>query len=387
MNPRDNPFAPGAGTQPPELAGRSGIITDAEVALARARRGLGKSMLLLGLRGVGKTVLLNRVAEMAEAGGALPVVLEAPEDQTLAPMLVPALRSTLFSLSASEKAGALTKRGFGVLRSFAAAFKVKVGEVEFGVKAEPGKADSGNLEHDLPALLETVALAAKADDRALVLFIDEVQYLGAVDLSALIVATHKLGQKGLPFLLVGAGLPQLAALAGEAKSYAERLFDFPVVGPLPAQAARDAVAAPLKRESLKIEEAALNHIIKKTQGYPFFLQEWGYQAWNAAADSPINLADVRVAEKAAIERLDAGFFKVRLDRLTPREREYMHTMAQLGPGPHRSGEVAKALHKKVTAVGPLRDGLIKKGMIYSPQHGDTAFTVPMFDEFLKRTSR
>ena len=387
MDPRDNPFAPGAGTQPPELAGRSGIITDAGVAIARAKRGLGKSMLLLGLRGVGKTVLLNKLAEMAQTEGCLPVVLEAPEDQSLAAMLVPPLRSALFTLSRSEKAADLAKRSVAVLRSFAGAFKVKVGEVEFGMKPDAGTADSGNLEYDLPAVLETVALAAKADGRALVLFIDELQYLTAPDLSALIVATHKLGQKALPFLLMGAGLPQLAGLTGDAKSYAERLFDYPAVGPLLAPAARDAISAPLKREAQSIDAKALEHIIKQTHGYPYFLQEWGYQAWNAAAGSPITLADVRLAARAAAERLDAGFFKVRVDRLTPREKEYMHAMADLGPGPHRSGDIAAGLKKKVTAVAPLRDGLIKKGMIYSPQHGETAFTVPMFDDFLKRSSK
>ena len=299
-------------------------------------------------------------------------------------MLVPPLRAALFHLSTSEKAASLAKRSIGVLRSFAAAFKVKVGEVEFGMKPELGTADSGNLEYDLAALLETVVHAAKADGRALVLFIDEVQYLTTEDLSALIVATHKLGQKALPFLLVGAGLPQLAGLAGAAKSYAERLFDYPAVGPLLAPASRDAIAQPLKRASLAIEEKALDHIIKQTRGYPYFLQEWGYQAWNAAAGSPIGLPDVKLAAKAALERLDAGFFKVRVDRLTPREREYMLAMAELGPGPHRSGDIATGLKKKVTAVGPLRDGLIKKGMIYSPKHGEIAFTVPMFDEFLKR---
>lgn len=387
MDPRDNPFAPGAGTQPPELAGRSGIITDAGVAIARAKRGRGKSMLLLGLRGVGKTVLLNKLADVAQTEGCLPVVLEAPEDQSLAAMLLPPLRSALFTLSKSQKAKDLAKRSIGVLRSFAGAFKVKVAEVEFGMKPDAGTADSGNLEYDLPALLETVALAAKADGRALVLFIDEVQYLTSPDLSALIVATHKLGQKALPFLLIGAGLPQLAGLAGDAKSYAERLFDYPAVGPLLSPAARDAISAPLKRESESIDDKALEHIIKQTRGYPYFLQEWGYQAWNAAAGSPITLADVKLAAKAAVERLDAGFFKVRVDRLTPREKEYMHAMADLGPGPHRSGDIAAGLKKKVTAVAPLRDGLIKKGMIYSPQHGETAFTVPMFDDFLKRTSK
>jgi len=271
-----------------------------------------------------------------------------------------------------------------VLRAFASVFKAKVGEVEFGVKATTGTADSGNLEHDLPALLATVAEAAQHEGTSLVLIIDELQYLNREDLSALIVAVHKLGQVAAPFLVFGAGLPQLAALAGEAKSYAERLFDFPHVGPLTLEAASEAIRTPLVRQRVEIEPMALTFIVKKTSCYPYFLQEWGYQAWNAASGSPITLADAKLATKAALARLDSGFFKVRFDRLTPKEREYMRAMAALGPGPHRSGDIAKALNKKVQAVAPLRDGLIKKGMIFSPQHGDTAFTVPMFDDFMKR---
>jgi hypothetical protein len=386
MDPRENPFAPGAGTQPPQLAGRSGIVSDAEVAIARARKGLGKSLLLLGLRGVGKTVLLNRLAELARAEGCLALSLEATEDEGLPEMLVPPLRAALFQLSRSERTADRADRALAVLRSFAAAFKVKLGDVEVGLKPEPGTADSGNIEFDLTALLETVVEAARHEQRALVLLIDELQFLGSDDLAALIVATHRLGQKNLPFLFVGAGLPQLAALAGEAKSYAERLFDFPDVGPLTADAAREAIRAPLARARLEIRDDALAHIVAHTAGYPYFLQEWGYQAWNAAAGSPITLADAKLATRAAVERLDSGFFKVRGDRLTPRERDYMNAMASLGPGPHRSGEIAAAMKAKVSTVAPLRDGLIKKGMLYSPRHGETAFTVPMFDEYLKRST-
>jgi hypothetical protein len=387
MDPKKNPFAPGVGTQPPELAGRSGIVTDAGVAIARAKRGLGKSMLLLGLRGVGKTVLLNRLAELSQSDDCLPVVLQANEGETLADLLVPPLRAALFGLSRSAKAAEVAKRGLVVLRSFAGAFKVKVGEVEPGLEPDVGAADSGNFEYDLTTLLETVSLAAKAERSALVLFIDEVQYLSSADLSALILATHRLGQKALPFLLIGAGLPQLAGLAGDARSYAERLFDYPPVGPLLPLAARDAIAAPLRRESLAIDEQALEHIVRQTKGYPFFLQEWGYQVWNAAEGSPITLEDVKLAGRAVEERLDTGFFKVRVDRLTPREKEYVHAMAALGPGPHRSGDISAVLKKKVTALSPTRDGLIRKGMVYSPQHGETAFTVPMFDEFLRRSAK
>lgn len=386
MNPTLNPFAPGAGTRPPELAGRDSIIQNATVALERVKLGrAAKSQMFLGLRGVGKTVLLNRLAQLAEEQGYVTVVLEAPEDRRLAEMLVPPLRHLLFKLSRLEKAKDVALQALGVLRAFASAFKVKVGDVEFGVKAETGTADSGSLEADLPELLVAVADAAKQAGSAVAVLVDEVQYLSEDDLAALIVSAHKMAQKALPFILFGAGLPQLAALAGEAKSYAERLFDYPEVGPLPHPAAREAISAPIRREGAEIQDEALGKIVSKTNGYPYFLQEWGAHCWNVAPSSPITAADVEKASANAVTALDKGFFRVRLDRLTPREKEYMRAMAELGPGPHRSGEIAQKLYIDVTAAGPLRNGLIKKGMIYSPQHGDTAFTVPMFDEFLRRT--
>lgn len=386
MNPTQNPFAPGAGTQPPELAGRESIVQNATVALERVKLGrAAKSQMFLGLRGVGKTVLLNRVAHIAEGKGYVTVVLEAPEDRRLAEMLVPPLRSLLFKLSRLEKAKEVAARALGVLRAFAGAFKVRVGDVEFGIKAETGTADSGSLEADLPELLVAVTEAAKQADSAVAILVDEVQYLSEADLGAIIVSAHKMAQKALPFILFGAGLPQLAALAGEAKSYAERLFDYPEVGPLPDDAAREAISTPIRREGAEIDDKALAQVINQTKGYPYFLQEWGAHCWNVAPSSPITVADVNKASANAVAALDKGFFRVRLDRLTPREKEYMRAMAELGPGPHRSGEIAQMLNIDVTTAGPLRNGLIRKGMVYSPQHGDTAFTVPMFDEFLRRT--
>lgn len=385
MDPARNPFAPGAGTRPPELAGREQIITDATIAFRRVLAGrAAKGQLLLGLRGVGKTVLLNRLAELAEDEGYLTIALEAPEGQRLADMLVPPLRTVLFRLSRVERARDVANRGLQVLRRFAGAFQVKIGEIEVGVGAEAGVADSGHLESDLPELLLTVAHAAKAAGRAVGLFVDEVQYLAAEDLSALIVAMHKVGQRGLPLVFFGAGLPQLAALAGEAKSYAERLFDYPSVGPLDPEAARAAIREPVRVEAADIADDALAQIVERTEGYPYFLQEWGSHAWNAAAASLITADDVARATERALRALDVGFFRVRLDRLTPRERDYMRAMADLGPGPHRSGDIAAALGVDVTAAAPLRNGLIRKAMIYSPAHGDTAFTVPMFDAFMRR---
>lgn len=386
MDPARNPFAPGAGTPPPELAGRQAIIDNASIALKRIKLGKpARSQMLLGLRGVGKTVLLNRISDIAEQEGFYPLVLEAPEDRDLATMLVPKLRALLFQLSRSERSAVLAKRGLGILRSFASAFKVTLGDIEVGVAPETGIGDSGDLETDLPDLLFAIVQAAKETGRAVALFIDEVQYIETQDLSALIVSVHKLGQKNMPFVLFGAGLPQLAALAGDAKSYAERLFEYPGVGPLPDDDARAAIRAPIEHEDVQIEEDALQAIVRQTKGYPYFLQEWGSHTWNVASTSPITARDVRVAEQKTLEHLDSGFFRVRLDRLTPREKDYIRAMAELGAGPHRSGEIARLLKIGVTVAAPLRNGLIRKGMIFSPSHGDTAFTVPMFDEFMKRS--
>lgn len=385
MDDLTNPFAPGAGTQPPELAGRDEILRSAKTAFARVRAGrASKSQLLLGLRGVGKTVLLNQLGSFAEEAGFSAIMLEAPEDRRLAEMLVPPLRQQLFKLSRTEKARDLAKRGLAVLRSFAAAFEVRVGDVEFGLQPERGTADSGSLEDDLPEMLLVAAEAAAAAQSGIVLLIDEIQYLDQADLAALIVATHKLSQKNRPFVLIGAGLPQLAALAGEAKSYAERLFDYPRVEALPVAEARKAIVVPIEREGAAIDPDAVDFIVDTSQGYPYFLQEWGYRTWAVAARSPITLADAGNARHATLRALDDGFFRVRFDRMTPREKDYVRAMAELGPGPHRSGEIADAMGMQVTVAAPLRSGLIKKGMIYSPQHGDTAFTVPLFDEFLKR---
>ena len=386
MDPRANPFSPGAGTQPPELAGRDEIVQNATIALERVGTGRhARSQMLLGLRGVGKTVLLNRIEQLAAERGFLTIVLEAPEDKQLAELLVPPLRSRLVALSRVEQAKDIAKRALGVLRAFASAFKVKVGDIEFGVERASGTADSGSLEHDLPELLAAVATAAKSAGTGVAILVDEVQYLSAGDLGAVIVSLHRGDQKGLPLTFFGAGLPQIAALAGDAKSYAERLFEYPEVGKLSDEAARSAIRAPVQREGVEITEEALKIIVEETEGYPYFLQEWGSQAWNAATTSPITAADARRATTEALNRLDQGFFRVRLDRLTPRERDYVRAMAELGRGPHRSGEIANLLGIQVTTAGPLRNGLIKKGMIYSQQHGETAFTVPMFDEFMRRS--
>lgn len=341
---------------------------------------------MVGLRGVGKTVLLDQMRNDAEGSAVHTVRIEAPEGRSLPAMLAPELRVALLRLSAIEKAKSLAQRALSGLAGFAKSLKVKFKDIEVGFDSapEPGLADNGDLDVDLAALLDVVGRAAKAADTALVIFIDELQYVAEDELAALIGALHRCAQQRLPLCVVGAGLPQLRGRAGKAKSYAERLFDYPEIGPLSVPAARQALVKPAEHLAVEFLPAAVNHVVAQTRGYPYFLQEWGKRAWEVAAASPITEDDVRRASTQAVAALDESFFRVRFDRLTPMEKRYLRAMAQLGPGPHRSGDIAEALRRKVTALAPLRNGLIGKGMIWSPSHGDTAFTVPLFDEFMKR---
>lgn len=385
MDRTRNPFAPGAGHQPPELAGRDRIIEDASVALSRIIGGRAdRGHLLLGLRGVGKTVLLVRIEKLAVELGYHVALIEAPEGKPLADLLLPKLKGILLRLSRQERAKDLAERALGILRSFASAFRITLAGMEIEVSPEEGVADSGDLETDLPEMLSAVGEAAAAAGSGVAILIDEVQYLSPGDLSALIVAMHRVSQRGLPVVLFGAGLPQLAKLAGDAKSYAERLFRYPPVDKLDAAAAEAAIRKPIEDEGAAVQPEAVRLIRERTRGYPYFLQEWGYHAWDAAPRSPITVRDVEIASVDATERLDQDFFRVRFDRLTDREKDYLRAMAQLGPGTHRSGDIAAALGIEISSAAPLRDSLIKKGMIYSEKHGRSAFTVPMFDEYMRR---
>lgn len=279
------------------------------------------------------------------------------------------------------------QRGMRALAGFVKALKVKYNDIEVGADfpPEPGLADSGDLEFDLRDLVEAVAEAAKAAGTAIVIFIDELQYVAEDQLAALITALHNASQKQLPITMVAAGLPQLLGQMGRAKSYAERLFEFIPIDKLDDYSAETALCRPAEKEGAQFDKLAISEIIRETQGYPYFLQEWGKHAWNSAICSRIVLDDAKNATIDALAELDASFFRVRFDRLTPAEKQYMRAMAALGPGPHRSGDIAQKLHKSVSSVAPVRSSLILKGMAYSPAHGDTAFTVPLFDGFLKRT--
>lgn len=385
MDPVRNPFVPGAGAVPPELAGRDSILFAADVALRRTLKGRhSQSQIMLGLRGTGKTVLLNRIAEMAEDLNLRVSFIEAPENKALANLIVPKALQVLRKLSLVAEAKALSHQGLRALAGFIKAFKVSAGEVSLSIEPEVGVADSGELEFDLAELFERVGKAAAAADTAWVLLVDEVQYLRQRDLAALIVAIHRMNQRSLPVMFFGAGLPQIAGLSGDAKSYAERLFAFPKVGPLDEVSARDAIEQPIKDEGEAIDDAAIAAIVEQTRGYPYFLQEWGFQTWNAAEGSPIEREDVEDAATAAIRRLDEGFFQVRFERLTPKEREYVFAMSSLGDGPYRSADVASAMGETTQKLAVHRARIIGKGMIYMPAHGDLDFTVPMFADYLRR---
>ncbi len=387
MDPIKNPFAPGAGTRPPELAGRDELRETVRIALGRARLGNpAKSILMVGLRGVGKTVLLDRMRDDAEGTGIQTLRLEAPEHRSLPAIIAPELRQALLRLSRIEKAKDLAHRALRGLAGFASALKVEFQDITVGLDFDPekGLADNGDLEHDLQALLEVAGQAARSGDTCLAMFIDELQYVEEEQLAALITSLHRTAQRQLPVVLVGAGLPQLRGKMGRAKSYAERLFDFPEIGALSREAASTAIVKPANDRGVEVDHDAFEHILQQTHGYPYFLQEWGKHSWDAAPKSPITLEDVRTATTTAIAALDESFFRVRFDRLTPVEKKYLRAMAKIGPGPHRSGDIAAQLGRKVTALGPTRNQLISKGMVYSPGHGDTAFTVPLFDEFMRR---
>jgi len=388
MNREQNPFSPGAGTQPPELAGRQSILEGAALALARIANGRAeKSLILVGLRGVGKTVLLDRFRRLAGNAGYKVAMIEATGDKPLPLLLAPQLRRIMLDLDTADRISTKVKRGARVLKNFFNGLKAKYGEFSISIEGEDetGAADSGDLESDLVSVFLAMGEAAKDKGAAIAIIIDELQYLADQELSALIMALHAVAQRQLPLVFFGAGLPQIVASAGRSKSYAERLFRFPAIGPLSETDSFIALQDPVQHLGISFTRAALERIAANTKGYPYYLQEWGYEAWNAAMKSPIDVDVVDQASAETVLRLDESFFRVRFDRLTPRERDYLRALAELGNEPQRSGAIAKMLGLTSEEAGPLRDGLIKKGMLYSPQHGQTGFTVPLFDEFMKRT--
>jgi hypothetical protein len=388
MDPFKNPYSPGAGAPPPELVGREATLRQAEILLGRIKNNRSeKSLLMTGLCGVGKTVLLIEIQKKAEDLGYKTIFIEAHEDKSLGVLLAPYLRTLLYSLNRLVGVGNKARRALSVLRGFVGTLKVAYGDISIGLDIEPelGFADSGDIEIDLPQLLLAVGEAAVECGCAVSILIDEIQYLSKKELGALIMAMHRLQQRQLPIVLVAAGLPVLPGLAGESKSYAERLFNFPNIGELSKEDAYKALRDPARAVGVNFEEKALEKIYEMTHGYPYFLQEWGYKAWNQAQSNTITYHTVNLATQEVIEQLDNNFFRVRFDRLTPGERFFLRTMADLGEGPYKAGDIADKSDVKVSALSSTRANLMKKGMIYSPSYGYIAFTVPLFDQFMRRT--
>ncbi len=322
----------------------------------------------------------------AEELGYTTAMIEIAEQKSLAEQLIPEIRRMLLEISTKAKASDVIKKSLAVLRSFINSIKITVDNNAFGIDIEPevGAADSGDLELDLTALFISIGKAAKENETGIALILDEVQYLNSNELAALVAAMHKMQQLQLPVVLIGAGLPTLYGILGDAKSYSERLFSFPPIGPLSEDESFRALKNPITSEGESITHEALSKIYEITQGYPYFIQEWGYQSWNIAQDSPIGVQDVIKATQLSEQRLDDNFFKVRFHRLTPKEKQYLRAMASLGADSQRSADIANVMEVKISALGTIRENLIKKGMIYSPKYGYVAFTVPLFDEFMCR---
>lgn len=386
MNPRRNPYAPGAGTKPPALVGRDEQIESFDVLLERLENGYAEqSMIITGLRGVGKTVLLDVFREKAESRSWATVEWEIEKGASFKPKIAAQVRRALFQLEPKARWTERLKRAAGILMSFSLTFNAD-GSVKVGLD-EPlsGVGDSGNLAEDLSDLFVALGEAAQEKKVGVLFLLDEIQYLRQPELEALITALHKATRRSLPITMVGAGLPQIPRLAGEAKSYSERLFRFPRIGELnPATHARDALVLPARKLSVEYSESAVDFIVEYTQGYPYFLQEFGKIVWDEASTSPISLEETRSVIPIVEAKLDESFFRVRAERTTDFELRYLYAMAELGPNSHRANEVAKRLHKTTEQAGPIRSRLIEKGLLYTPGHGLAAFTVPQFDRYMLR---
>ncbi len=389
MDPLRNPYRPGGGRRPPALVGRDGEIRDFEIALQRFEIGDDdRSQLLYGLRGVGKTVLLGEFQRIAEARNWPCHSIEISERVDFAKEIANLARKALLQLSAREKLSDLVRRGLSVLRSFQIRYQLPEGpEVAFGLEPALGVADYGSLHGDISDLLVAVGRAAQPRGSGAVFTVDEFQFLPAEEMEALIVALHRISQQGLPVLFVGAGLPSLPGKMGDARSYAERLFEFRRINSLGPDEARLALARPATERGVRWTEAALDAVVRRTRGYPYFLQAFGRHCWRAApGPTEITEEDVARATRDAFGSLDEGFFQVRYDRATPAGHRYLEAMAALGSGPCLSRDVAARLKRRPNQVSAQRDALIRLGLCYAPRHGEIAFTVPLFDEFVRRTS-
>lgn len=388
MDPITNPYSPGAGAEPDVLVGRDEQLDAFHVLLRRLQAGRPEqSMIITGLRGVGKTVLLERFRTQAVSDRWVVVEIEVSkhDDARFRADLGAKLRTALLELSPRAKWSDKARRAAGILRSFTLQAGAD-GTVTIGYDAEPieGFADHGNLALDLTDVLVGVGEAAQDTGRGVVLLADELQFLSQLQLGALIASLHKCAQRRLPITLVGAGLPQIPELAGDAKSYAERLFTFPAIGFLADDDARRALAEPASSGGVSYTPEALDLAVEVTGGYPYFIQEVGYAVWNSAPGPTITRGDLEAALELYEAKLDSSFFRVRLDRTTDLQRAYLRAMAELGPDPAKAADVAALLNRASTQVGPTRAELISMGLLFTPQHGYAQFTVPHFDLYMRR---
>lgn len=384
MESYKNPYRPGAGTKPLVIAGRDNEIEKSKSLFKSVKFGAPqRSLMLYGLRGVGKTVLLNEMERISEEEGYISEHLEMSENDDFRRVIAKSVRKCLLKVDRIENLKNKALNALGILKAFSLAIPDGL-ELKIDVEAAVGLGDSGDLDSDLVDLFVALGEAAKEEEKYICFFIDEVQYLSEKAVAGLIASSHRISQKTLPVVFVCAGLPQVAALSGDAKSYAERLFDFIPIGPLANGADEDAVIGPVNQFGVEYEPAALKAILDETKGYPYFLQEFGSYAWNEAEDTLIKKAEVLTSNRRATDALDRSFFKVRMDRATTAEKRFMKAMATLGQGPYKSSDVATKLGKQLQSIGPVRATLISKGFVFSPQHGEVDFTVPLYDEYIAR---
>lgn len=385
MNPIDNPYTPNAGRKPMAFVGRDKIMTDVDNALQRLQRGgSSQNHMLVGLRGVGKTVLLSHLSRKAKERGFLTIELEIMESgQSLPDVLVPELRAKLFQLNKVDAAKAAVQRAFQALAGFLK--HVKFTYQDWEIEPLAGVADSGQLDYDLKELLLAVGEAAQAANTVLVLFIDELHAASKNELTAIIHALHKCAQESLPISLIGAGLPQLRTIAAEAKSYTERMFLYVTIDALDETAAAQALVEPATTHGVEYDEQAVRAVFAETRGYPYFIQEWGSMLWDCTEQPPIRAEHVQQSKAQVEAKLDDSFYRVRFDRLTEQEKRYMHAMAKLGDhSSYKTRDIATQLNKTPQQISGLRDSLIRKGMIHAPHYGEVAFTVPLFGSYLLR---
>jgi hypothetical protein len=387
MDPRRNPYTPNAGARPPLLVGRDDQLSTFDVLLARLQNGYTEqSMIITGLRGVGKTVLLGEFREKAEDLEWVAVEAEITKHLDFGVRLAQLARRALLHVAPKARWKERARRAVAVLKSFTLTVSSE-GALTAGLDVEPlsGFADSGELGDDLSDLFVALGEAAADHDTGIVFLFDEIQFLAPQQLEALIAALHRTVQRALPVTLVGAGLPQIPRLAGEAKSYAERLFKFPYIGSLERPQAVEALVGPARALGAEFAPDAVDAIVAFTEGYPYFLQEYGKIVWDEAGSSPVTLDAVKAVRPLVEAKLDGGFFKVRAQRVTQFELRYLRAMAQLGARPQKASDVARALGRTSEQVAPTRSRLIDKGLLYTPGYGLAAFTVPQFDRYLLRT--